>query len=137
MGILNKIRESFRNYCKRNVEAYNRREGRGNSVYGVEYSIEPLPNELRAELKEHIEGEFCTLEMLNDDITPMEYVIRVLEVCFEKNTTMASELMFQVHNKGSAQIIAGNREALKKVIEHIENDARRRKFPLKLVLNEV
>jgi ATP-dependent Clp protease adaptor protein ClpS len=38
--------------------------------------------------------------LLNDDYTPMEFVVRVLERFFHKNREDATRIMLQVHTKG-------------------------------------
>jgi ATP-dependent Clp protease adaptor protein ClpS len=39
--------------------------------------------------------------LLNDDYTPMEFVIRVLETIFQKSPAEAFRIMMQVHLNGS------------------------------------
>ena len=39
--------------------------------------------------------------LLNDDYTPMEYVVRLLKVVFNKSESQAVNIMLMVHNKGS------------------------------------
>lgn len=38
--------------------------------------------------------------LLNDDFTPMEFVIEILEVIFNKSHTEATQIMLLVHRKG-------------------------------------
>ncbi len=38
--------------------------------------------------------------LVNDDYTPMEFVIHVLEKFFQKNLEDATKIMLQVHQKG-------------------------------------
>lgn len=38
--------------------------------------------------------------LLNDDYTPMEFVVRVLERFFHKNREEATRIMLQVHTQG-------------------------------------
>ena len=40
--------------------------------------------------------------MLNDDYTPMEFVIHILESLFSMNREKATQIMLQVHTKGKA-----------------------------------
>ena len=39
--------------------------------------------------------------MLNDDYTPMDFVVYLLKIFFHKNHTEASKIMLKVHNKGA------------------------------------
>ena len=39
--------------------------------------------------------------LFNDDFTPMEFVVEVLERFFNKNREQATQIMLQVHTKGS------------------------------------
>ena len=38
--------------------------------------------------------------LLNDDFTPMEFVVHVLERFFAMNTEKATQVMLQVHQRG-------------------------------------
>ncbi len=70
--------------------------------------------------------------MLNDDLTPMEYVVGVLYGCFQHDELMSTKIMIMIHQKGSMQIITGNQDVLLKVADYIEDDAWKNKFPFKL-----
>ena len=39
--------------------------------------------------------------LLNDDYTPMEYVVKLLKAVFNKSESEAVNIMLMVHNKGS------------------------------------
>ena len=45
----------------------------------------------------------CAVILHNDDFTPMEFVVRVLETIFDKSREDAVRLMQEVHETGSAQ----------------------------------
>lgn len=40
--------------------------------------------------------------MMNDDFTPMDFVVEVLEKFFSKSTEQAAQLMMTVHTQGAA-----------------------------------
>ena len=40
------------------------------------------------------------LLLLNDDYTPMEFVVRVLQQFFSKSREQATQIMLKVHNEG-------------------------------------
>jgi ATP-dependent Clp protease adaptor protein ClpS len=65
--------------------------GRGNSGEAVEAT--------RPQLKR---PQMYRVIMLNDDYTPMEFVIEVLQRFFDKSEEQATQIMLTVHNKGSA-----------------------------------
>ena len=56
---------------------------------------------------------------LNDDFTPMDYVIRLLIEIFGKKTDEAFELMMEVHETGAATFYVGTREACELKIEMV------------------
>lgn len=43
-----------------------------------------------------------TVVMLNDDYTPMEFVVEVLETYFSKDRPSATQIMLTIHTKGKA-----------------------------------
>jgi ATP-dependent Clp protease adaptor protein ClpS len=68
--------------------------------------------------------------MLNDDATPMEWVVQILQEIYRHNLTSAQEIMLTIHNEGSA--IVGNYKyeiAEQKSIETV-NLSRNHGFPL-------
>lgn len=73
---------------------------------------------------------------LNDDKTPMEFVIDLLHGIFKKTEAAAREITLEIHNTGSG--IAGVYPfeiAETKAIEATEL-ARSNKFPLKIIVEE-
>ena len=52
--------------------------------------------------------------LLNDNETPMEFVVRVLEVFFDMSFAEACTLMFRAHEKGKAICGTYSRRKLRK-----------------------
>ncbi len=50
------------------------------------------------------EPNHYTVIMLNDDFTPMDFVVEVLKLIFHKSETEATELMLKVHKSGQAEV---------------------------------
>jgi ATP-dependent Clp protease adaptor protein ClpS len=73
---------------------------------------------------------------LNDNVTPMEYVIQVLLAFYGKTTEEANDITMEVHEKGRS--IAGMYSyevAEQKCIETV-TDARKHNYPLDVVMEE-
>ena len=74
--------------------------------------------------------------MLNDDHTPMDWVIDVLRTVFKHSETTAKEWTMKIHNEGSAVVaIYTYGIAAQKTVESV-NASRERGFPLQLTLEE-
>ncbi len=74
--------------------------------------------------------------MLNDDHTPMDWVIDLLTSVFKHNRESSIELTMTVHNEGSAVVGIYTYEiAEQKVVDSIKA-SRQRGFPLQLTLEE-
>jgi|TARA_R110002074_G_scaffold178792_1_gene342622 ATP-dependent Clp protease adaptor protein ClpS len=73
---------------------------------------------------------------LNDNVTPMEYVIQVLVAFFGKGSDEANIITLEIHEKGRS--IAGSYSyevAEQKCIETV-TDARKHSYPLDVVMEE-
>ena len=74
--------------------------------------------------------------MLNDDATPMEWVMEVLNTIFKHSETTAQALTMSIHNDGSAVVGTYKYEiAEQKSIEAV-NASRNHGFPLQLKVEE-
>ena len=80
-------------------------------------------------------GKFKVV-MLNDDTTPMDWVIEILITIFKHSTETARDLTLQIHNDGSAVVgIYSYEIAEQKAVETI-NASRDRGFPLTVKVEE-
>lgn len=68
--------------------------------------------------------------LLNDDYTPMEFVVHVLESIFNIETERAIQLMLAVHTLGSATIAIYPREIAETKSERVNNYAKENDHPL-------
>jgi ATP-dependent Clp protease adaptor protein ClpS len=74
--------------------------------------------------------------VLNDDSTPMEFVIGVLIEIFKHTQDTAREIMLQVHEEGSGVAGIYSFEIAESKAVEATNQARTNNFPLQLKLEE-
>lgn len=70
--------------------------------------------------------------MFNDDFTPMDFVVEVLEGIFFKSGTEAEQLMLKVHREEKAVVGIYSYDMAKSKTEKAMEKAREEKYPLKL-----
>ena len=75
--------------------------------------------------------------MLNDDYTPMEFVVWVLRVVFHKATDEATRLMLQVHNQGRGVCGVFTFDVARSKATQVETLARKHEHPLQTCLEVV
>ncbi|WP_231757395.1 ATP-dependent Clp protease adapter ClpS [Microbulbifer elongatus] len=68
--------------------------------------------------------------MLNDDYTPMEFVVEALELFFYVNRERATQLMLQVHTKGKAICGVYTRDIAETKAAQVNQFARDNEHPL-------
>lgn len=71
--------------------------------------------------------------MLNDDYTPMEFVIELLKGVFNKTTEEANRLTMEIHNRGSAVCGVFTRDVAETKADMAIDYARREEHPLQCV----
>ena len=74
--------------------------------------------------------------MLNDDYTPMEFVIEVLEKYFAKGTEEATQIMLHVHQKGIGICGVYTYDIAETKAVQVTNYARKYEHPLQLQLEK-
>ncbi|MCP5433700.1 MAG: ATP-dependent Clp protease adapter ClpS [Alphaproteobacteria bacterium] len=74
--------------------------------------------------------------MLNDDYTPMEFVVHVLQQFFNKNREDATRIMFQVHNNGVGLCGLYTYEVAETKVTNVMDFARRHQHPLKCTIEK-
>lgn len=72
--------------------------------------------------------------MLNDDYTPMEFVVWVLQLVFHKPAEEATRLMLDVHTKGKGVCGVYTLDVARTKAQQVERLARRHEHPLQCQL---
>ena len=74
--------------------------------------------------------------LLNDDYTPMEFVVHVLERFFGLNHAQAFEIMLTVHKKGLAVVGVFSHEIAETKVGQVMDFARRHQHPLQCTMEK-
>ena len=74
--------------------------------------------------------------MLNDDYTPMEFVVHVLERYFSKTTEEATQIMLHVHQKGVGVCGVFTFEVAETKVNQTMELARKNQHPLQCTLEK-
>ena len=74
--------------------------------------------------------------LLNDDYTPMEFVVIVLERFFGMNQTQAFEIMLTVHKKGLAVVGVFSHEVAETKVAQVMDFARQHQHPLQCTMEK-
>jgi len=103
----------------------------------VEAGTEPAPpRSFGRKLVETTEPRY-SVELVNDDTTPMEFVIYVLRQVFGKTRAESVGIMLEIHNHGQGICdIFGEGEAKQKLCQ-VQELARERGYPLQCVIKPV
>ncbi len=74
--------------------------------------------------------------LLNDDFTPMEFVVHVLERFFGMTHAQSFELMLTVHKKGVAVVGVFSHEVAETKVSQVMDFARRHQHPLQCTMEK-
>lgn len=74
--------------------------------------------------------------LLNDDYTPMEFVVHVLERVFEKDRETAERIMFETHNNGIGTCGLYPYDVASTKVSEVLDLAREQQHPLQCVLKQ-
>lgn len=75
--------------------------------------------------------------MLNDDYTPMDFVVYLLKNFFNKNHNDASKIMLEVHNKGAGVCGIFSYQIAETKMLKVINISRNNGFPLLCTLEKI
>jgi ATP-dependent Clp protease adaptor protein ClpS len=79
---------------------------------------------------------FYKVVLLNDDYTPMDFVVTVLEHIFRKPHEEAISIMLVVHTKGAAAVGAYTRDVAETKVDQVIEYARINEYPLQCVIEK-
>ena len=74
--------------------------------------------------------------LLNDDYTPMEFVVHVLERFFNKNREDATRIMLHVHQSGVGECGIFTYEVAETKVTQVMDFARKHQHPLQCVMEK-
>lgn len=72
--------------------------------------------------------------MLNDDYTPMEFVIYVLQIVFKKSIEDATRMMLQVHQQGQSKVGVYTWDIANTKVSKVQQLASQEKHPLQCTI---
>jgi ATP-dependent Clp protease adaptor protein ClpS len=75
--------------------------------------------------------------LLNDDVTPMEFVVHALEEIFDKDHETATRLMLQVHHEGRGECGIYPAALADAKAKEVRDLAREHSHPLRCVVERV
>ena len=79
---------------------------------------------------------FCVV-LLNDDYTPMEFVVEVLELVFGMDRPKATRIMLEVHTQGKGVCGVFTYEIAETKVAQVSSYAEQHQHPLLCTLEEV
>src|SRR6187397_3733853 len=74
--------------------------------------------------------------LLNDDYTPMDFVVIVLQTVFSMSREKATQVMLQVHREGMGVCGTYTREVATTKVDQVVDLARKHQHPLQCTMEE-
>ena len=100
----------------------------------------PKPNQessiLEAKRSKVAPPPLYTVVLLNDDFTPMDFVVLVLQKFFSMNRERAMQIMLKVHMEGRGVCGVFPRDVAATKVEQVATFARDNQHPLACVMEE-
>lgn len=96
--------------------------------------LEVVVQEAKPQLKE---PSMFQVVMHNDDFTPMEFVVTVLEMFFSMERTQATRVMYDVHMSGKAVCGIFSKDVAETKVDQVTEYARRHEHPLRCSVEAV
>lgn len=74
--------------------------------------------------------------MINDDITPMDFVVEILKRIFNHNSDNATALMMEIHESGAAVVGIYTHEIAETKVNETQFTSKLNNFPLVVKMEE-
>lgn len=74
--------------------------------------------------------------LLNDDYTPMDFVVEILEIIFNKSRAEATTIMLHVHKKGVGLCGVYTHEVAETKVTQVMDAARQQQHPLQCIMEK-
>lgn len=74
--------------------------------------------------------------LLNDDYTPMNFVVEVLQLFFNMNRERATQVMLHVHTRGQGDCGVFTREVAETKVVHVNEFSRNHQHPLMCTMEQ-
>ena len=74
--------------------------------------------------------------ILNDDYTPMEFVVSILQAFFNKDPQEAMQIMLQVHHNGVGECGVFTYEIAETKVSQVMDHARKNQHPLQCIMEK-
>jgi ATP-dependent Clp protease adaptor protein ClpS len=74
--------------------------------------------------------------LLNDDYTPMEFVVEILEIFFDLDRAKATQIMLHVHTRGKGVCGVFTHQIAETKVAQVNSYAREHKHPLLCTMEE-
>ncbi len=84
-----------------------------------------------------LEPEMYKVFLLNDDYTPMDFVVDILTNVFKKNETEATKIMFAVHKSGKGLCGVYSHEIAETKTEQVKTLSKKNGHPLRTLMSLV
>ena len=86
-------------------------------------------------LKKRILSQYYTTCLLNDEYTPMDFVVELLLEYFNLNKEKATEIMLNVHHMGKAVCGTFSKDVASTKVEQVNGYALQNLHPLKCIIS--
>ena len=98
-----------------------------------DYEDDVVEEEAKPELKR---PPLYKVILLNDDYTPMDFVVHVLEIFFGMAKEAATHIMLQIHVQGKGLCGTFSREVAETKVDQVNDYARENQHPLLCIMEK-